>query len=177
MTVRYLMYVLLPAWFVPGIADYVMHRRTRIERASGLGESGTHALMMAERYPCRSRERDVKRSCDACGTPPPLAGSPWPRASPTPWACSPRPPDLLRSSSLCGGQLEDKRDAGTARAGERLHLVRDSPRYPQAVTGQFRKRIQQGRGIRGCDQVAIVDLAVQCPRQLPYSQSSHPAAM
>jgi hypothetical protein len=28
-TVRYLMYVLLPAWFVPGIADYVMHRRTR----------------------------------------------------------------------------------------------------------------------------------------------------
>ena len=41
-TVRYLMYVLLPAWFVPGIADYVMHRRTRIERPSGLGESGTH---------------------------------------------------------------------------------------------------------------------------------------
>ena len=39
-TVRYLMYVLLPAWFVPGIADYVMHRRTRIERTSGLEESG-----------------------------------------------------------------------------------------------------------------------------------------
>jgi hypothetical protein len=74
-----------------------------------------------------------------------------------------RPPDLLRSSSLCSGQLEDKRDAGTARAGERLHLVRDPPHYPQAVTGQFRKRIQQGRGIRGCDQVAIVDLAVQWP--------------
>jgi hypothetical protein len=36
------MYVLLPAWFVPGMADYVMHRRTRIERASGLGESATH---------------------------------------------------------------------------------------------------------------------------------------
>jgi hypothetical protein len=36
-TVRYLMYVLLPAWFVPGIADYVMRRRTRIERTSGLG--------------------------------------------------------------------------------------------------------------------------------------------
>ena len=45
------------------------------------------------------------------------------------------------------------------------------------MTGQFRKRIQQSRGIRGCDQVAIVDLAVQCPRQLPYSQSSLPAAM
>jgi hypothetical protein len=46
--VRYLMYVLLPAWFIPGIADYVMHRRTRIERTSGLGESAVHALMMAE---------------------------------------------------------------------------------------------------------------------------------
>ena len=41
-TVRYLMYVLLPAWFVPGIADYVMHRRTGIERTSGLRESGIH---------------------------------------------------------------------------------------------------------------------------------------
>ena len=47
-TVRYLMFVLLPAWFVPGVADYVMHRRTRIERTSGLGESAIHALMMAE---------------------------------------------------------------------------------------------------------------------------------
>jgi hypothetical protein len=47
-TVRYLMYVLLPAWFVPGIADYVMHRRTRIERTSGLRESAIHALMMTE---------------------------------------------------------------------------------------------------------------------------------
>jgi hypothetical protein len=26
-TIRYLMYVLLPAWFVPGIADYWMHRQ------------------------------------------------------------------------------------------------------------------------------------------------------
>lgn len=47
-TVRYLMYVLLPAWFVPGMADYVMHRRTRIERTSGLRESAIHTLMMAE---------------------------------------------------------------------------------------------------------------------------------
>ena len=43
-TIRYLMYVLLPAWFVPGIADYWMHRRTRIERTSGLRESAIHAL-------------------------------------------------------------------------------------------------------------------------------------
>ncbi len=123
--------------------------------------------------PRTGRKKKLRRLRDAA----PLAGSPWPRASPTPWACSPRPPDLLRSSSLRGGQLEDKRDAGTARAGECLHLVRDPPHDPQAVTGQFRKRIQQGRGIRGCDQVAIVDLAMQCPRQLPYSQSSLPAAM
>jgi hypothetical protein len=47
-TVRYLMYVLMPAWFAPGIADYLMHRRTRIERTSGLRESAIHSLMMAE---------------------------------------------------------------------------------------------------------------------------------
>lgn len=48
MTVRYLMYVLAPLWFVPGIADWVMHRRTRIEQTSGLRESLIHLLMMAE---------------------------------------------------------------------------------------------------------------------------------
>jgi hypothetical protein len=47
-TVRYLMYVLMPAWFVPGAADYLMHRRTRIQDTSGLRESAIHALMMAE---------------------------------------------------------------------------------------------------------------------------------
>lgn len=47
-TIRYLMYVLLPAWFVPGVADYLMHRRTRIEQTSGVGESRIHALMMSE---------------------------------------------------------------------------------------------------------------------------------
>jgi hypothetical protein len=47
-TVRYLMYVLLPAWFVPGIADYLMHRRTRIAQTSGPGESLIHSLMMTE---------------------------------------------------------------------------------------------------------------------------------
>ena len=48
MTIRFLMYVLLPAWFIPAVTDYLMHRRTRIERTSGLGESAIHALMMAE---------------------------------------------------------------------------------------------------------------------------------
>src|SRR5215472_18471257 len=47
-TVRYLMYVLLPAWFIPGVADWVMHRRTGIEQAGGLRESLVHALMMGE---------------------------------------------------------------------------------------------------------------------------------
>jgi hypothetical protein len=79
--------------------------------------------------------------------------------------------------SLRGRQLEDKRDAGTARAGERAHLVRGPPRYPKAVTGQFRKRIKRGRGIPGCDQVAVVDLAVQRSRRLPDTQPPLPAAM
>ncbi|HEX8009082.1 MAG TPA: diguanylate cyclase [Trebonia sp.] len=48
MTIRYLMYVLLPAWFIPGVADWVMHRRTGIEQAGGLRESLVHALMMGE---------------------------------------------------------------------------------------------------------------------------------
>ncbi|MEU7133619.1 diguanylate cyclase [Streptomyces sp. NPDC046261] len=47
-TTRYLMYGLLPAWFVPGLADWAMHRRTRIEDTSGTKESAIHSLMMAE---------------------------------------------------------------------------------------------------------------------------------
>ncbi|WP_229820894.1 MULTISPECIES: diguanylate cyclase [Streptomyces] len=42
------MYGLLPSWFVPGVADWVMHRRTRIEETSGTKESLIHALMMTE---------------------------------------------------------------------------------------------------------------------------------
>jgi hypothetical protein len=47
-TTRYLLYGLLPGWFVPGLADWVMHRRTRIEDTSGTKESLIHALMMTE---------------------------------------------------------------------------------------------------------------------------------
>jgi hypothetical protein len=47
-TMRYLMYVLLPAWFVPAVADWVMHRRTKIEQAGGLRESLLHSLMLGE---------------------------------------------------------------------------------------------------------------------------------
>ncbi|MCI3271161.1 diguanylate cyclase [Streptomyces cylindrosporus] len=47
-TTRYLLYGLLPSWFVPGLADWVMHRRTRIEETAGTKESLIHSLMMAE---------------------------------------------------------------------------------------------------------------------------------
>ncbi|MBK3564813.1 diguanylate cyclase [Streptomyces sp. MBT62] len=47
-TTRYLLYGLLPGWFAPGLADWVMHRRTRIEDTSGTKESLIHALMMTE---------------------------------------------------------------------------------------------------------------------------------
>ncbi|WP_406320454.1 diguanylate cyclase [Streptomyces sp. NBC_00519] len=47
-TTRYLLYGLLPSRFVPGLADSVMHRRSRIEDAAGTKESLIHALMMTE---------------------------------------------------------------------------------------------------------------------------------
>ncbi|MCZ0205688.1 diguanylate cyclase [Streptomyces achromogenes] len=47
-TTRFLLYGLLPGWFVPGLADWAMHRRTRIEDTSGTKESLIHSLMMAE---------------------------------------------------------------------------------------------------------------------------------
>jgi hypothetical protein len=47
-TIRYLMYVLMPAWFIPGFADYLIHRRTKIESTSGVRESAIHSLMMGE---------------------------------------------------------------------------------------------------------------------------------
>jgi hypothetical protein len=45
---RYIMYGVLPAWFVPGLLDWNQHRRSRIERTSGTRESLIHLLMMAE---------------------------------------------------------------------------------------------------------------------------------
>jgi hypothetical protein len=42
------MYFLLPLWIVPGLLDYAWHRRTKIESTSGLQESVTHSLMLAE---------------------------------------------------------------------------------------------------------------------------------
>lgn len=47
-TLRYLLYGLLPAWFVPGLLDWWQHRRTDIEHTAGTRESLIHSLMMAE---------------------------------------------------------------------------------------------------------------------------------
>ncbi|MFF5183355.1 diguanylate cyclase [Streptomyces sp. NPDC000345] len=47
-TTRCLLYGLLPSRFVPGLADRVMHRRTRIEDTAGTRESLIHSLMTAE---------------------------------------------------------------------------------------------------------------------------------
>ncbi|WP_231980507.1 diguanylate cyclase/phosphodiesterase [Mycobacterium sp. E2497] len=45
---RYLMYGLLPAWFIPALLDWNQHGRSRIEVTSGTRESLIHLLMMAE---------------------------------------------------------------------------------------------------------------------------------
>ncbi|MGW0822618.1 diguanylate cyclase [Streptomyces sp. NPDC002845] len=56
-TTRCLLYGLLPFWFVPGLADWVTHRRTRTEENAGTKESltlpqlplgGAPTLMMTE---------------------------------------------------------------------------------------------------------------------------------
>ncbi|MGZ3585148.1 MAG: hypothetical protein ACXVCT_20590 [Ktedonobacterales bacterium] len=47
-THRYLLYVVLPTWLAAGFADYLFHRRTKIEQTSGPRESLIHWLMMTE---------------------------------------------------------------------------------------------------------------------------------
>jgi hypothetical protein len=49
-TQRYAL-LLLPIWVLAGVADYLWHRRTRIETTSGTKESLTHALMITEMGP------------------------------------------------------------------------------------------------------------------------------
>ncbi|MER6224113.1 diguanylate cyclase [Streptomyces sp900105755] len=45
---RFLLYGAVPLWVVPGLADWWMHKRTRIEHTSGTRESVVHAVMMTE---------------------------------------------------------------------------------------------------------------------------------
>src|SRR6266576_3548888 len=77
--------------------------------------------------PAAHRERDLKK-LRRLRTPPSPAGSPWPRASTTPWACSPRPPDLLRSSSLPTGRDRAVQETDPAR-----------PRDPRMRSGRHRR--------------------------------------
>jgi hypothetical protein len=46
-SVTILMYFVLPVWFIAGFADWICHRATSIETASGVKESAIHALMWA----------------------------------------------------------------------------------------------------------------------------------
>ena len=41
---KFLMYVVVPAWLLAGLADYYCHRATRIENTSGVAESLLHLL-------------------------------------------------------------------------------------------------------------------------------------
>jgi hypothetical protein len=43
-----LLYFVLPLWLVAGVADYLCHRATHIERTSGYRESLLHLLMFAQ---------------------------------------------------------------------------------------------------------------------------------
>lgn len=45
---RYIVYGILPAWFIPGLLDWNQHRRSKIEQTSGTRESLIHILMMTE---------------------------------------------------------------------------------------------------------------------------------
>jgi hypothetical protein len=43
---RFLLYFVLPLWFVPGLADWWWHKKSNIAETAGTHESLTHALMM-----------------------------------------------------------------------------------------------------------------------------------
>ena len=43
---NYMLYFLVPGWIIPGLADYLCHRRARIEATSGLHEAVLHYLMI-----------------------------------------------------------------------------------------------------------------------------------
>ena len=47
-TRRLLQYAVVPLWIGAGLADWMCHRRTRIEETSGVEESAIHLLMMSE---------------------------------------------------------------------------------------------------------------------------------
>ena len=44
----YLLYFILPLWILAGLADYFLHKRTKIEDNAGTKESILHALQLGE---------------------------------------------------------------------------------------------------------------------------------
>jgi hypothetical protein len=44
----YLLYVIVPLWLAVGVADWLCHRKSRIETTTGAKESAIHLLMLAE---------------------------------------------------------------------------------------------------------------------------------
>jgi hypothetical protein len=46
-TRTFLLYGLIPFWMLPGLGDYLCHRKAKIETTSGTHESLTHVLMIA----------------------------------------------------------------------------------------------------------------------------------
>lgn len=44
----YLLYFIIPLWLVAGLADYLLHRQTKIEATSGIKESLLHAVQLGE---------------------------------------------------------------------------------------------------------------------------------
>lgn len=47
-TRRFIMYVIVPLWHAAGVADWLCHRRTAIEKTTGAKESLLHLLMLGE---------------------------------------------------------------------------------------------------------------------------------
>lgn len=43
-----LLYFTLPVWYVAGFADWICHRKSKIEETSGVWESALHAVMFCE---------------------------------------------------------------------------------------------------------------------------------
>jgi len=43
---NYMLYFLMPLWIIPGLADYLCHRRSKIETTSGLREAVLHNMMI-----------------------------------------------------------------------------------------------------------------------------------
>lgn len=44
----FILYGVMPVWIAAGFADWLCHRRSRIEHTSGLPEAALHALMLVE---------------------------------------------------------------------------------------------------------------------------------